>query len=90
VTKCSGSSQCVNTIGSYKCECKEGFLKLNNYCIDIDECNEWNNINCSINSECVNYAGSYECKCFNGFRRLNGECRGNYRKKLAQDFYLFS
>lgn len=37
---CSSNEQCVNTMGSYTCNCKTGFRKdnLTQACVDINEC----------------------------------------------------
>lgn len=58
----------MNTIGSYRCECKEGFKKQNDddkACIDIDECQEIPGL-CS--QRCINYWGSHRCACEAGYR----------------------
>ena len=38
---CSGGT-CINTIGSFKCECGPGFVLESFRCVDIDECKEGN------------------------------------------------
>ena len=36
---CTFNSTCINTIGSYECECDSGYNKTDNQeCLDIDEC----------------------------------------------------
>ena len=36
---CTSNSTCINTIGSYKCECDSGYNKTDNQeCLDINEC----------------------------------------------------
>ncbi len=68
---CDEHSLCVNTPGSYRCECKSGWKRSNNndYCSDINECRDGgeNNGNCTANSVCRNLPGSYECRCLQGF-----------------------
>ncbi|KAI6650662.1 hypothetical protein LOD99_7712 [Oopsacas minuta] len=60
---CQGN--CTNTIGSYKCDCHEGFVNLNEtFCNDVNEC-EVRNGGCEHN--CINTIGSSECSCFGGF-----------------------
>ncbi|KAL0280085.1 UNVERIFIED_CONTAM: hypothetical protein PYX00_001479 [Menopon gallinae] len=64
ISNCSDS--CINTIGSYRCDCPAG-LELEadgRTCTDANECLE-NNGGCS--QECVNTIGSYHCKCRKGF-----------------------
>lgn len=57
----------MNTAGSFRCECKEGFKRHGNdekACIDIDECSETPGL-CS--QRCINYWGSYRCACETGY-----------------------
>lgn len=37
---CTSDEECINTIGSYKCDCKIGFRRenLTQACVDINEC----------------------------------------------------
>ena len=72
VDECEDSSicqgNCTNTIGSYKCDCLEGFYNVNDtLCSDIDECIV-DNGNCTHN--CTNSLGSYECSCLPGYQKL--------------------
>ncbi|KAK3584841.1 hypothetical protein CHS0354_005699 [Potamilus streckersoni] len=58
---------CVNMPGSYRCDCKPGYMKPpsgNGTCKDIDECNT-NNGGC--NQICNNSPGSYQCQCNPGY-----------------------
>lgn len=71
---CPVNAVCVNTVGSYMCDCKEGFKKQNpgdKTCIDIDECQDIQGL-CS--QRCINYWGSYRCACDSGYR-LNSNNR---------------
>lgn len=58
-------SNCINSIGSYKCECNDGFE--GDSCSDIDECTLGTS-SCSRHARCENTKGSYECQCADGFR----------------------
>jgi Calcium-binding EGF domain len=72
----SCQQKCVNTIGSYKCECFDGFRhNEHDMCIDIDECKS-NNFRCPHAAQCINTAGSYKCICAEGFKlsRDKSEC----------------
>ncbi|XDV32785.1 hypothetical protein PO909_003508, partial [Leuciscus waleckii] len=57
---------CVNTLGSYHCNCSEGFqIHADAHkCIDKDECEE---LNGGCQQTCVNTLGSYYCECREGF-----------------------
>lgn len=73
--------RCVNTPGSFYCQCSPGFqLAANNYtCVDINECDASNQ--CA--QQCYNILGSFICQCNQGYElssdRLNcediDECR---------------
>ncbi|XP_051873390.1 mucin-4-like [Pristis pectinata] len=77
IDECDSSNECEqickNTLGSYKCSCKPGYLvdqgdKKN--CSDIDECSipELNDCDHS----CQNTLGSYECSCRPGYQLDKG------------------
>ena len=52
---------CSNTIGSYDCNCRTGYILDNNSsCLNIDECGN-NNGGCE--QHCVDTTGSYYCEC---------------------------
>ena len=52
----------------------EGFIKKNEVCVDVNECNVEGI--CPSNSVCVNKEGSYSCKCEDGFiMTSNKECK---------------
>ena len=71
------NSKCINTLGSYWCECLNGFYNVNSSCYDINECNlELHD--CYSISSCYNLYGSYACKCDKGFYGDGKYCDGNY------------
>ena len=41
VHKCQSRSSCVNTAGSYQCQCKQGFFRNGPYCIGKDSSYEF-------------------------------------------------
>ncbi|PIK56741.1 putative fibrillin-2 isoform X3, partial [Apostichopus japonicus] len=63
---CNGGD-CINTIGSYKCICPDGFELNNDFlgCVDINECERSQYI-CGA-GECMNLVGNYSCLCPTGF-----------------------
>jgi len=68
------SQQCINTDGSYRCQCFDGYhLDGDDHnCLDIDECQIgapgcWGN--------CINTLGSYRCKCDIGFKEVMNQTR---------------
>ncbi|TKC38787.1 hypothetical protein EI555_007146 [Monodon monoceros] len=66
---CKGRSLCINTQGSYLCQCPPG-LKLNledpRHCTDTDECSSGQH-QCHNSTICVNTVGSYTCHCRQGW-----------------------
>ncbi|KAL4229260.1 Mucin-4 [Mactra antiquata] len=63
---------CVNTVGSYKCECNSGYTVNNeNVCIDDNEC-LLGTSTCIY--QCTNIPGSYECSCFPGYTGTENNC----------------
>ena len=59
---------CHNVIGSFVCECIQGYVGDGRDCQDIDECGDSDINNCDRDSICHNTIGSYECDCNFGFR----------------------
>ncbi len=75
---CGDLEYCVNTPGSHRCECNEGFERVevdgDSECVDIDECAD---APCDASAECANTPGGYACVCPDG-QALNraGVCTG--------------
>jgi hypothetical protein len=57
--------QCVNTMGSYTCRCRSGYVRHDHddVCVDVNECDLYQPCNTSI-STCINLPGRYYCQCF--------------------------
>ncbi|CAB1332923.1 unnamed protein product, partial [Coregonus sp. 'balchen'] len=60
---CQPSQQCVNTVGTYSCQCPDGYSKIGIECVDIDECRYR-----YCQHRCVNVPGSFSCECEPGFQ----------------------
>uniref|UniRef100_A0A671R9K3 Si:ch211-241f5.3 n=1 Tax=Sinocyclocheilus anshuiensis TaxID=1608454 RepID=A0A671R9K3_9TELE len=94
---CGKNARCFNTVGSYYCQCHEGFTTLSAHnftqadaisCKDINEC-VVGSADCSPNTECVNSEGGYKCTCATGYISSNSgqgvQCIG---KKLLDLTHL--
>ncbi|KAI5091261.1 adhesion G protein-coupled receptor E1-like, partial [Silurus meridionalis] len=72
---CGNHSLCINTNGSYYCQCKKGFKSqtvnftaTTGQCQDINECILSSPGPCPKNAVCKNSIGSYRCVCLPGFQ----------------------
>ncbi|XP_047430594.1 fibulin-1-like isoform X2 [Mugil cephalus] len=63
-----GSHGCVNLVGSYRCECHNGYMfnSITKLCDDINECRHYPGRLCA--HKCDNTEGSYQCSCTRGFK----------------------
>uniref|UniRef100_A0A3P8QNZ3 Fibrillin 2b n=1 Tax=Astatotilapia calliptera TaxID=8154 RepID=A0A3P8QNZ3_ASTCA len=64
---CQGGT-CLNTEGSYECECPPGHALSTDgsACEDVNECQLSDNL-CK-NGQCVNMMGTYQCSCDTGYQ----------------------
>ncbi|XP_016371583.1 adhesion G protein-coupled receptor E2-like [Sinocyclocheilus rhinocerous] len=78
---CGKNARCINTVGSYYCQCHEGFTthSTRNFtqadsisCKDINEC-VVGSADCGPNTKCVNSEGGYNCTCKADYISSNGE-----------------
>ncbi|CCJ09402.1 EGF-like domain-containing protein [Caenorhabditis elegans] len=67
------SAVCVNTEGSYRCECAEGYEGEGGVCTDIDECDR-GMAGCDSMAMCINRMGSCGCKCMAGYTGDGATC----------------
>ncbi|XP_066432336.1 uromodulin-like [Eleutherodactylus coqui] len=73
---CSGL--CINTYGSYRCECAYGFIESpSKICVDIDECSDEKLNSCHSLAYCTNYPGGYSCACPYGYYGDGNHCEVN-------------
>uniref|UniRef100_A0A8C7PT54 Fibulin-1 n=1 Tax=Oncorhynchus mykiss TaxID=8022 RepID=A0A8C7PT54_ONCMY len=65
--ECAGHG-CINLVGSFRCECKIGFIfnSISRVCEDINECRHYPGRLCA--HKCENAVGSYKCSCTQGFK----------------------
>lgn len=63
IDDCLPSQDCVNIPGGFHCKCPEGYRKIGNECVDIDECRYR-----YCQHRCVNSPGSFTCQCEPGFQ----------------------
>ena len=59
---CDLNAECSNTLGSYKCNCKEGYYGDGRFCLK-GQCPD---SNCSENQKCVSPTG-LDCQCKEGY-----------------------
>ncbi|KAK7495635.1 hypothetical protein BaRGS_00013082 [Batillaria attramentaria] len=65
---------CVNTEGSFQCECQDGYEERDGYCHDINECDEVPG-RCGPHSQCKNMLGTFDCACCMGYEKNGAECQ---------------
>uniref|UniRef100_A0A8C2I4F6 Si:dkey-235d18.5 n=1 Tax=Cyprinus carpio TaxID=7962 RepID=A0A8C2I4F6_CYPCA len=61
---CDVNARCGNIIGSYFCQCLQGYSGDGHSCYDVDECTQDNRL-CEHN--CMNQPGTYSCVCSPGY-----------------------
>uniref|UniRef100_A0A671F3N9 Adhesion G protein-coupled receptor E1 n=1 Tax=Rhinolophus ferrumequinum TaxID=59479 RepID=A0A671F3N9_RHIFE len=80
---CPEHSECVNSLGSYSCQCQNGLIMHNASCEDVDECA--NPRACPENATCHNSLGSYSCVCSPGFESSTGNISFHVPEGTCED-----
>uniref|UniRef100_A0A4W5NUE9 EGF-like domain-containing protein n=1 Tax=Hucho hucho TaxID=62062 RepID=A0A4W5NUE9_9TELE len=77
---CHYNQQCVNTVGTYRCQakCGPGFKPsvMGTSCEDVDECQESSLSPCQ--QQCLNTLGSFRCVCNPGYQLSGQRCLGQW------------
>lgn len=61
---CGPEQSCINTRGSFTCQCPQGYQRSGEHCMDKDECS----LTHYCMHRCVNAPGSYRCECNVGYK----------------------
>uniref|UniRef100_A0A8C4DE92 Latent transforming growth factor beta binding protein 3 n=1 Tax=Dicentrarchus labrax TaxID=13489 RepID=A0A8C4DE92_DICLA len=74
---------CINTEGSFQCQCYPGYQRTQegSHCEDINECERPSNCQ---RGRCINNMGSYHCECQKGYVLVGGR-RCQDRDECAED-----
>ena len=75
IDDCCINGKCINTDGSYMCECPNGYhLDSDGHtCVDKDECSSL--VNPCGQGTCSNSEGGYDCECNDGlYQGDDGKC----------------
>ncbi|XP_060076672.1 uncharacterized protein LOC132556307 [Ylistrum balloti] len=84
IHNCAASEDCENTIGGFKCNCKDGYFRnsTSSLCQDIKECSV-NNGGCS--HMCNEEVPGYYCSCQNGFELFTEQNQNNISTPLRNE-----
>ncbi|KAL3832136.1 hypothetical protein ACJMK2_023807 [Sinanodonta woodiana] len=58
---------CINSIGSYSCNCITGYEATNDTCTDINECEDPTTNTCE--QTCINTLSGFTCACWPGYKK---------------------
>ena len=71
---CHHQANCIDTLDSFTCECKDGWFGDGKNCNGVDQCS-FGTHGCPRNSQCVNGEGSSTyCVCNDGYQMERGKC----------------
>ncbi|XP_041038761.1 EGF-containing fibulin-like extracellular matrix protein 1 isoform X2 [Carcharodon carcharias] len=60
---CAPELTCINTRGSFRCRCRQGYQKRGDQCLDVNECET----SAPCDHQCFNIVGSFICQCDQGY-----------------------
>ncbi|KAI0230808.1 hypothetical protein LSAT2_018833 [Lamellibrachia satsuma] len=68
---CGSNASCSNTIGTFHCDCHEGYVQQNlTSCVELDECES---DPCQNGATCTDQFNNYVCSCVQGYSGRNCE-----------------
>ncbi|XP_077428050.1 adhesion G protein-coupled receptor E5-like [Vanacampus margaritifer] len=79
---CGRHTRCINTNGSYYCQCEDGFRNIHGsdnftgvdgQCQDKNECETHVQV-CGHMAKCINLIGSFSCICPDGYINSSTDC----------------
>eukprot|EP00961_Rhodomonas_salina_P201748 2721481-Rhodomonas_salina.1 len=82
-TVCGANAVCVDTPGSFACNCRRGYIGDGRRCTELDECAREVD-NCHPRATCTNTVGSFTCACPAGFSGSGTNCTRQAADVAAQ------
>ena len=83
---CGPNALCSNTFGAFQCHCLAGYRKVEEVCVDKDECAEQTHLcDSQFPLDCVNVEGTYECRVPPGLN-LDMKLIFEWLTEIAQSF----
>ncbi|KAI0209335.1 hypothetical protein LSAT2_005978 [Lamellibrachia satsuma] len=68
---CGSNANCTNTVGTFRCDCHEGYVQQNlTACVELDECES---SPCQNGATCTDQFNNYICACVQGYAGRNCE-----------------
>ena len=65
---------CSDTVGSFECDCKDGYSGNGLKCVDINECITGDH-SCDAHAVCNNTDGGFSCECDTGYAGDGFSCQ---------------